>query len=157
MNYEERMTILKEWFKTDMMSRFAMPRDLDPKVVAMDVIESINRNIPSGLNKQQMGSLVASITKEITQSARTRTLPSVKEFMDALKNTPETRSQPRTVQSTHQMDDYALSAQRIRQQSAVSDMYLRDPHRKKLIEEYNITYEDLAPYDKWLAMTAHKQ
>lgn len=157
MNYDQRISFLKEWFKTDMLSRFAMPRDLDPKIVAMDVIDTLNRNIPSPINKDQLTTIVASITREVTQTSRTRTLPSVKEFRDAIKNTPESRGAPRSVQSTFEMDDYQLAASRILQGGAVSDMYLRNPHRKKLIEKYNITDEDLEPYDRWLATAASMQ
>ena len=157
MNYDQRIQFLKDWFGSDMLSRFNMPRDLDPKIVAMDVIETINRNIPNDTNKQRMSSLVASITKEVTQSAKTRTLPSVKEFMDAVRIATQSGRAPRSVQTTAQFDDYQLNADRIRQRAAVSDMYLRNPHRKKLIQEYHLTEEDFHPYDKWVEHTAHKQ
>lgn len=157
MNYDERISYLKEWLGRDMLSRFNMPRDLDPKVVALDVIEAVNRNIPTNTTKEQMGNLVAFVTKEIAQSAKTRTLPSVREFIEATKKASESRGERRTVPTTTSLDEYQLNANRIRQQSAVADMYLRNPHRKKLIEEYNLTEEDFQPYDRWLATTAHKQ
>ena len=59
MNYDERMAYLKDWFKSDIITRFAMPRDLEPKMVAMDVIDTINANIPSGVNEQRMASTYA--------------------------------------------------------------------------------------------------
>jgi len=157
MNYEERISYLKEWLGKDMLSRFNMPRDLDPKIVAMDVIEAINRNIPTNTTKEQMGNLVAFVTKEIAQSAKTRTLPSVREFIEATKKASESRGERRTAPTTTSLDEYHLNANRIRQRGSVADMYLRNPHRKKLIEEYNLTEEDFYPYDQWLAQAAHKQ
>ena len=71
MNYDERMAYLKDWFKSDIITRFAMPRDLEPKMVAMDVIDTINANIPSGVDKQRMALFTATITKEATRNART--------------------------------------------------------------------------------------
>lgn len=157
MNYDQRISFLKQWFKDDIVSRFNMPRDLDPTVVAMDVIDAINRNIPDGITQERLSSLVAPIAKEVTQSARTRTLPSVKEFLEAMRNTRQSHGEPRSGPSHLSVDTYQLNADRIRQQNAVSEMYLRDPHRKKLIEEYNLTEKDFEPYDKWFATTAHKQ
>jgi hypothetical protein len=157
MNYDQRISFLKQWFKDDIVSRFNMPRDLDPTVVAMDVIDAINRNIPDGITHERLSSLVAPIAKEVTQSARTRTLPSVKEFLEAMRNTHQSYGEARQGASSASFDDYQLNANRIRQQNAVSDMYLRDPHRKKLIEEYNLTEKDFEPYDKWFATAAHKQ
>ena len=126
MNYDERMQFLKDWFKSDIVSRFNMPRDLDPTIVAMDVIEAI-------------------------------TLPSVRDFLEAMKNTSQSHGARSSEPSSSMFNMYAISAERIRQGNAVSDMYLRDPHRKKLIDEYSLTEKDFEPYDKWFATTAHKQ
>ena len=157
MNYDERMQFLKDWFKSDIVSRFNMPRDLDPTIVAMDVIEAINRNISDGITRERLSSLVALTAKEVTQSARGRTLPSVRDFLEAMKNTSQSHGARTSEPSSSMFNMYAISAERIRQGNAVSDMYLRDPHRKKLIEEYSLTEKDFEPYDKWFATTAHKQ
>lgn len=157
MNYDQRINFLKEWFKTDILSRFNMPRDLDPKVVALDVIEAVNRNISSGKNHSQMSDLVASITKGVTQSARSRTLPPVKEFIDATRDSSGSDGAPASVASSYSWDPYAMNAARIRQGAAVADIYLHEPHRKKLIEEHGITEKDLEPYNIHIAQAAHKQ
>jgi len=157
MNYDERISFLKEWFKSDIARRFNMPRDLEPTVVAMDIIEAINRNLPSKVTKERMSSLVAPIAKEVTQSAKTRTVPSVKEFMDAMSKVSKSHAEPHTDTSDDLPDPYQLNANRIRSGGAVGELYLRGKHRKKLIEEYHITEEELQPYDEWVANTAHKQ
>jgi hypothetical protein len=157
MNYDERISFLKQWFKTDILTRFNMPRDLDPKIVAMDVIESINRNIPSGLDRTQMSVFVATTAKEVTQSARTRTLPSVKEFIEAVRVASQSRGAERTATTALSLDPYRVNASRIRQGQPVAESYLRDPYRKKLIDEYHLTEGDFEQYNSYLASTAHTQ
>lgn len=157
MNYDQRISHLKDWFGREIVCRFNMPRDLDPKIVAMDVIEAINSMIPSATDEAQMSSLLASIAKEAARSAKTRTLPSTREFMEATREACRSRSQGRTAPTPTRMDPYQVNADRIRQREPVADMYLRNPHRKKLIEEYHLTQEDFRGYDKWIAQAAHKQ
>lgn len=157
MNYDQRISFLKEWFKTDILTRFNMPRDLDPKIVAMDVIESINRNIPSGLDRKQMSVFVATTAKEVTQSARTRTLPSVKEFVEAVRLASQSRREDRTATTQFSLDPFTVNASRIRQGQPVSESYLRDPYRKKLIDEYQVTEGDFEQYNSYLEHAAHKQ
>jgi hypothetical protein len=157
MNYDQRISRLKDWFGQDIVCRFNMPRDLNPKIVAMDVIEAINSIIPNNTDKEQMGRLLASVTKEAAQSAKTRTLPSTREFIEATREACRSRSQGHTASTATSLDPYQVNANRIRQREPVGDMYLRDPHRKKLIEEYHLTEEDFSGYDKWIAEAAHKQ
>ena len=155
MNYDQRIAILKQWFKNDIATRFNMPRDLEPTIVAMDIIESVNRNIPSKINQEQMSSLVALTAKEVTQSAKTRTVPSVKEFIDAIRNASKSHGEASTEPRSNALDPYVLNAKRIRSGKPVSELYLEGPHKKKLIEEQHLTEEDFAKYQ--LAPTAHKQ
>ena len=157
MNYDQRIAFLKEWFKTDILTRFNMPKDLDPKVVAMDLIEAINRNIPSNVTQELMSHLSASITKEVSQSARSRTLPPVKDFLDAAKKAAKSGVAPHTEPSRNLHDPYAMAAKRIRSGEPVSDTYLKGPSRKKLQQIEGITDLELEPYLKTLHNTAHKQ
>ena len=157
MTYEQRINLIKEWFKADIISRFNMPRDLDHTLVAMDVIEAVNSNIPNQATPERVRSLVALIAKEVTQTARTRTLPSVKEFVDAARNVAQSGGAARSAPTTTSLDRYHLNAQRILSGMPVCDSYLHGDARKKLIEEYNITEENLAPYDSYVARAAHKQ
>ena len=45
MNYDQRIAIIKSWFKSDITTRFNMPRDLEPVVVALDAVEAVNSHI----------------------------------------------------------------------------------------------------------------
>lgn len=157
MNYDERISHLKEWLKTDILTRFNMPRDLDPKIVAMDLIEAINRNLPSSTTPELMSHLLASIAKEVAQSARSRTLPPIKDFLDAARNASRSGVAPHTEPSHTSLDPYAMAAQRIRSGQAVSDTYLKGPSREKLKQKTGITDLELEPYDMMLHSAAHKQ
>jgi len=155
LNYDQRISLLKDWFAKDILTRFNMPRDLDPKIVAMDIIEAVNRNIPNQVDQQRMHHIVASTAKEVVQSATTRTVPSVKEFTNAIRKVSQSHGERHTGPSKFVLDSYHLAATRIRSGDAVSDMFLSGVHREKLINDFGITDADLEPYD--LAMTAHTQ
>lgn len=157
MNYEKRIAFLKEWFKSDVLTRFNMPRDLDPKVVAMDLIEAINSNLPSKVDEQLISEISQYVIKEVSQSARSRTLPPAKEFIDAIRKASQSRGAPRSVGSSNDFNPYAVAAKRIRSGEPVSETYLKGPSRKRLQETQGITDLDLEPYLKRLHNTAHKQ
>ena len=157
MNYDQRMELLKNWFKSDMLVRFAMPKDLDPKTVAIDVIESINSNLPANADKNMMDHFCAGITRDVVRSARTRTLPSVKEFLDVTRKVAQSHGEPRTGPSPAAPSRYTIAAKNIRSGLPISDSFLKGESRKKLKEEEGITDLDLEPYDKYIHNTAHKQ
>ena len=157
MNYDQRISFLKEWFKSDIITRFNMPRDLDPKVVAMDIIETVNRNIHSSADQQRMSHLVASITKEVAQSAKTRTLPTAKEFVDACSIASKAYREPAVGTSKPDDDLLTITAKRVRAGEAISEFYLRGTMRLELQGKHGITDEQLKPYEIFLEKAAYKQ
>lgn len=156
MNYDQRISYLKNWFGTDILSRFNMPRDLDQKIIAMDTIEAVNRNLPSAINKERMGQLVAIITKELTQSASTRTLPNVKAFIEAARFATRGAAAGAAPTSSVGLDTYKINEARIRAGEAIPDTFLRGTIREQLIARTSITDADLIPYGS-VDNTAHKQ
>jgi hypothetical protein len=155
MDYNKRIALITDWFKSDMSVRFNMPRDVDAKIAAVDVIEAINSNMPSHLEREQIGNFLASITKEVSRSAKSRTLPTVKEFVEASRisaHTPQisTHSAPR--QSGHD-DSLKIAASRIRAGEPVSDGWLFGQRRKQILQ--HVTEAQLASYDLYIA--AHTQ
>lgn len=154
MNYDQRILFLKEWFKSDIITRFNMPRDLDPKIIATDIIEAVNRNIPNQITKERMGSIVALIAKDVTQSARTRTLPSVKEFIDAARNVQQSAGERRSVGSNDFLDPLRINADRVRSGESVSNYYIIGRGRQRLLD-YGLTEADFEKYD--VAIAAHTQ
>ena len=157
MSYDQRADRLKAWFKEDMLVRFSMPKDLDPKTGALDVIDCINSNLPSHVEKDKMDNLLSAVTREIVQSARTRTLPSVKEFSDVVRKIAQSHGAPLTERSSPVADRYTATAKSIRLGLAISDSFLKSPSREILKEKEGITDLDLEPYDKYMHNTAHKQ
>lgn len=150
MNYDQRISFLKNWFGADILSRFNMPRDLDPKIIAGDTIEAVNSNIPNSIDKERMGQLVASITKELAQSATSRTLPSIKAFIDATRSASKKLREART-EATHSpvgLDTLKITEARIRAGEAISDTFLRGTMREILIAKTSITDADLAAYER---------
>ncbi len=156
MNYDQRISYLKNWLGTDILSRFNMPRDLDQKIIAMDTIEAVNRNLPSPINKERMGQLVALITKELTQSAQTRTLPNVKAFIEATRFATRGTAAETALTPSVGRDTYKINEARIRAGEAIPDTFLRGTMREQLIARTSITDADLAPYES-VDYTAHKQ
>lgn len=155
MNYDQRISYLKNWMKTDILPRFNMPRDLDPKIAAMDVIEAVNSNIANGTTPERMSQLVASIAKELAQSARSRTLPPVKDFIDATRKASSAYADKSALPKPKTNSAHKINANRIRQREAVPDYYITGTGRAILIEEYGLTESDFQPYD--LASAAHMQ
>lgn len=157
MTYEQRIALIRRWFLADITTRFSMPNGVDPKVAATDIIEGINSNTPSQLTAEQIGNLLASITKEIARSAKSRTLPTTKDFIDATKAASQTRSQAlgtTTTQNTS-MDPLRLAAARIRTGQPVGEDWIKGNRRELLIKQCGITEDQLAPYDLYIA--AHMQ
>lgn len=159
MTYEERIKVIKDWFKTDVLSRFTPPNGVDPKSTAMDVIESVNANIPNSVEGTQLDNFLASITKEIVRASRSRTIPMPKDFIQAAKNTSERRGDgPELTTSTSgDLDPVKLTERRIQRGDAIGETWLRGSLRKQLLDQTSVTEKDLEPYEKYIASTAHKQ
>ena len=163
MNYDQRIAIIKSWFKSDITTRFNMPRDLEPVVVALDAVEAVNSHIFSGCNEQQLSQVVAFITKDLVQTAKSRTLPTVKEFSDAASRASErmratlSAMNPRPRGNTPASPNLLITEARIKRGDVISDLYLRGTMREELLKYTSITAEDLIPYEKTLAYTAYSQ
>jgi hypothetical protein len=163
MNYDQRISQIKHWFKEDIAKRFNMPRDLDPLVVATDAVEAVNSHIHSQFNEQQMSQVVAFITKDLVQSAKSRTLPTVREFGEAAMRASErvraslSAMNPSPRGTTPADPTLLITEARIKRGESIPDTYLRGTMRELLLEKTSITAKDLVPYEKSLAMTASMQ
>ena len=156
MNYDQRITHIKEWFKSDMLTRFTPPSGVDPKLVAIDSIEAVNANLPSKLTSETLSNLLSSMTKEIARAARSRTLPVVKDFIAAAHNASESHRAPRTdaSDSPFTIDTFKITEARVRASQPIGDQFLRGTMREQLLARTSVTAEDL---DKYIDRTAHKQ
>lgn len=155
MNYDERIAHIKDWFKSDITVRFTMPRDIDPKIAANDVIEAINSNLPSPITPERIGNLLASITREVSRSAKSRTLPTAKEFVDAVRaltQSGQIATQSSDKEAWH-TDPLQITIKRIRAGQPFCESWLKGKKREELLR--HVTSAELEPYD--LYMAAHMQ
>jgi hypothetical protein len=155
MDYNQRISHISNWFKSDIIIRFNMPRDVDAKVSAMDVIEAINANLPSPLSAEQIGNLLASITKEVSRSAKSRTLPTIKEFIDAARASTQSRqTASHSADSTSwRIDPLQIAIKRVTAGEAICESWLREPRRTEILK--NVTEDQLRKYDLYIAAHTH--
>jgi hypothetical protein len=155
MNYEERIAHIKNWFQSEITIRFNMPRDVDAKIAAMDVIEAINGNLPSPLTQERIGNLLSSITKEVSRSAKSRTLPTAKEFVDVVRTLTQTGqiSTHSASNDSWRIDPLNIAIKRVRAGESLCESWLREPKRGRLLN--HVTDKELEPYDVYIA--AHTQ
>lgn len=159
MNYDQRIDHIKRWFKEDVVKRFSMPRDLDPLVVATDIIEAVNSHLPSKVTPDQMSHLLNQTLATVTRNANSRTIPIPKAFIDAATQAGKKRGEAHT--EAQQDDGYQRSLNiteaRIRAGEPISDTYLRGIMREMLLSKTSITNADLVPYETTLARGANLQ
>lgn len=155
MDYNQRVSFISNWFKSDIVIRFNMPRDVDARIAATDVIEAVNSNLPSPLTPERIGDFLASITKEVSRSAKSRTLPTVKEFIDAARASTQSRQTAAHSASdtSRHIDPLANAVKRVKAREPVCASWLSGARRKLILN--HVTDDDLKTYD--LYMAAHKQ
>lgn len=155
MNYDQRMAIISNWFKTDIVPRFNMPRDVDARISATDVMEAVNSNIPSPTTPERMGNLLASITKEVARSAKSRTLPTIKEFVEAARISAQSgQTASHSVSSEGwRIDPLEITVKRVRAGEAICQSWLSGIRRTELLK--HVSEDQLQKYDLYIA--AHTQ
>jgi hypothetical protein len=156
MTYEQRVEIIKDWFRNDMLTRFTPPTGADPKAIATDTIEAVNNNVPSNTTKEQMNNILSSLTKDIVHSAKSRTLPIVKDFITSTRKcTQALREAGSMGKSTERsLDPFDIAARRIRAGEAVSEAFLYGRQKEELKRRTGINDGDI---QKYLDPTAHTQ
>jgi hypothetical protein len=157
MNYDERIAHIKQWFKDDMLARFTPPTGVDPKIVATDTIEAINSNLPNKLSSETLGNLLSSMTKEIARTARSRTLPIVKDFITAAHNASQAlREGPQSTNSNpFHIDPLKRQEARIKRREPIPEAYLYGNLRAQLLAHTTVTEAELDRYS--VASAAHTQ
>ena len=156
MNYEQRITVIKDWFRNDMLTRFTPPTGADPKAIATDTIEAVNNNIPSTINQEQMNNILSSLTKDIVHSAKSRTLPIVKDFIASTRKCTQAHREGGRIgiKEEWSLDPFTTAARRIRAGEAVSEAFLYGRQKEELKRRTGINEGDI---QKYLDPTAHTQ
>lgn len=153
MNYEQRIAIVRQWFKNDIAPRFSMPKDVDPKIAANDTIEAVNNSIAA--HHQDITPVLNTTLKNISSIARSRTLPTIKDFREAASNASQSHGVALSAGISASLDSYQLTAKKVRAGEPIGDQWLRHELRKQLLENTTLTEDDLKPYDLYIA--AHTQ
>lgn len=148
MNYEERMGIIRRWFKQTIQPRFSVPPGADPQMVVDDTCEAVNANIESMTTEADMLIILEHVRSNIVRTAKTRTIPVVKEFIDRTRNASKSLSDARTETTwkRYTLDSDEIEARRIREGKPVSEMYLRGHSKERLMRKHGLTERDFAKY-----------
>lgn len=156
MNFEQREAAIKDWFKTEIATRFTLPKDINPVNVATDVIESVNANIPSGVSQSYFDHILKEITKKVTRSSRSRLLPVPKDFVDATRSASQSASEGgySGAPTPRDMDPYKITEKRVQRGEPIAEAFLHGRQRAALLERTSLTDADL---DKYIAPDAHMQ
>jgi len=156
MNYEQRVEYIRNWFRNDMLTRFSPPTGADPKAVASDTIEAVNNNIPSNILPEQMNSILSSLTKNVVHSARSRTLPIVKDFIEQTRKSTQALREGGSIGNSTEwsLDPFEVAARRIRAGEAVAEAFLYGRQKEQLMQRTGINEGDI---QKYLDPTAHTQ
>lgn len=156
MNYDERIQVIKDWFRNDMLTRFTPPPGADPKMIATDTIEAVNNNIPSNTTKEQMNNILSSLTKDIVHSAKSRTLPIVKDFIVSTRKCTQTLREAGSMANSTEwsLDPFDVAARRIRAGEPVGEAYLHGRQKAELMRRTGINEGDI---QKYLDPTAYTQ
>ena len=156
MNYDQRIDYILNWFRNDMLTRFTPPAGVDAKALAHDIVQAVNSNIPSNLTKEQMDNILSSITKDIVHSARSRTVPVVKDYITSTRNASQRlrESAGAGLDSSWSLDLFQITARRVRAGEAIAEEFLYGRQREELKKRTGITDADL---EKYIAPAAHKQ
>lgn len=148
MNYDERMAIIRRWFNQTIQPRFSVPPGADPQMVVDDTCEAVNANIESMTTEADMLIILEHVRANIVRTAKSRTVPVVKEFVERTQNAHKSLSESRgaTTWTRARVDTDAINARRIRAGEEVSEFCLRGEMKAKLMREQGLTERDFAKY-----------
>jgi hypothetical protein len=149
MIFEQRMALVKAWMKEEIMPRFSPPSGLDASKLAMDIAEAVNSAVPNVTNEQHFKYLLEQVQKNILKSARTRVMPTVKEFSAACSKLaiPDEAK----VNEGWKLCPYTITEKQVRSDQPIAAYWLEEHRLAELLDNTNLTMEDMRKY------TAHMQ
>jgi len=146
MNYEQRIAIIKDWFKSDIATRFTVPSGVDPKVMASDCIEILNSCIPPVKDIKRLKYILTETQKLLVKTSRTRTIPIAKDFSTAAAEVIKRLEPDQVNTSLHKLDPLAIAAKRIKAREPVGESYLKGELLKALLGTKLVSELDIAAY-----------
>lgn len=152
MNFDLRMQMVRQWLKDDLLPRFSAPTNVDKATAANDVAETVNANLPSVKSKDQFKFYLDAVCKHVVRSARGRTLPVPKDFVDACREAAKTKTSENAISQEWKINPYKLTERRVKAGQAIASTWLSQRAIRDLIANTSLTLGDLQPY-----IDAHKQ
>lgn len=146
MNYEQRTAVIKDWFKSDIATRFTVPTGVDPKVMASDCIEVMNSYIPPVKDIERLKYILTETQKLLVRTSRTRTIPIAKDFSAAATQVIKQLEPDQAHTSLHKLDPLAIAAKRIKAREPVGESYLKGELLKALLGTKLVSELDIAAY-----------
>ncbi len=144
-NYDQRMALVKEWIKSEMLTRFTPPSGIDTKTALSDVAETVNASLPDSKHFEYY---LENLTKFIVRQSRTRTLPPARDFQIACENVAKSLSVSHSA-PTQQADTSTylrVTVARVRSGQAISDFWLKHHAMEELLTKTDLTLVELQPY-----------
>lgn len=151
MTFEQRMSMVKQWLKDEILPRFTAPTNVDRVRTLQDVADAVNANIPSVQNMDQFRTHLESVGRKVIQNAKSRTLPVPKDFIDACRETTKSRNENAGPAKSSRSCPYKITEKRVRAGEAIADTWLSELQLEDLLANTSLTMEDMKPY-----IVAHK-
>jgi hypothetical protein len=150
--YDMRIAAVRQWLKEEIFTRFTAPQGADPKLLANDTVELVNKSLPNCTTMEQFKKLLDLTRDHMQVTARSRTLPVPKDIKEACRLALGSgRLAPvEDGQGAWRPDTYALVEKAVRNGNPISDHHLSDVGLERLFKHTTLTREELEPY-----ITAH--
>jgi hypothetical protein len=151
MTFEQRMLVVKQWLKDEILPRFTAPTNVDKTRTLQDVVDAVNANIPRVENPDQFKSHLDSVGRKVVQNAKSRTLPVPKDFIDACREATKSKAISDGVPKSVRFCPFAITEKRVRAGEAIASTWLSELQLAQLFANTSLTMEDMQPY-----IVAHK-
>jgi len=146
--YDMRIAAVRAWLKEEIFTRFSAPTGADPKLLANDTAELVNKSLPSVQTMEQFDALLVATRDHLTVTARTRTLPTLPYIKDACRAAIGAgRHAPADAgMGACRPDPWRILETRVRNGEAISDHHLTPVGIDDVLLHTNLTKADLDPY-----------
>lgn len=151
MNFEIRTAMVKAWLRDQILPAFTPPSGVDKTKAVQDIADAVNNSLPRVENREHFAYYLEEVAKNVTRSARSRTLPVPKDFIEACRYATKSRALD-VGTSVWRLCPYKVNAQRIKNKEPVGDYWLEGRGQAELLAHSDLTMEDFSAYP-----AAHKQ
>jgi len=124
--YDMRIEAVRAWLKEEIFTRFSAPNGADPRLLANDTAELVNKSLPSVQTMEQFDVLLGATRDHLITTARTRTLPTLPYIKDACRAAIGAgRSAPAEAGvGAYRPDPWRILEKRVRNGEPISEIHL---------------------------------